>query len=146
MDVVNFKEHMIVVWDFGHQPTQLCDADYGTAGRHWRRLLYPEARPVKQKTPVSHDLLSELTRALSRVPGTTLGSLSDLREAVHRFAERENRRGSPLSDTILAVHRELMTAEDDVMAQFLATEPRDPALARQVRAWVSEGYLRTQSS
>ena len=101
---------------------------------------------MKQKTPVSHDLLSELTRALSRVPGTTLGSLSDLREAGHRFAERENRRGSPLSDTILAVHRELMTAEDDVMAQFLATEPRDPALARQVRAWVSEGYLRTQSS
>jgi hypothetical protein len=91
-------------------------------------------------------LLSELTRALSRVPGTTLGSLSDLRAAVHRFAERESHRGSPLEETILAVHRELMAAEDDVMAQFLATEPRDPALARQVRAWCSEGYVKRTSS
>ena len=101
---------------------------------------------MKHNTPVSHDLLSELTRALSRVPGTTLGSLSDLRAAVHRFAERENRRGSPLADTILAVHRELMAAEDDVMAQFLATEPRDPDLARQVRAWCSEGYRKRNSA
>ena len=101
---------------------------------------------MKQNPQVSHDLLSELTRALSRVPGTTLDSLSDLRDAVHRFAQRENLRGSPLEETILAVHRELMAAEDDVMAQFLATEPRDPALARQVRAWCSEGYRKRKTA
>jgi len=101
---------------------------------------------MKRNPQVSHDLLSELTRALSRVPGTTLDSLSDLRDAVHRFAQRENLRGSPLEETILAVHRELMAAEDDVMAQFLATEPRDPALARQVRAWCSEGYRKRKTA
>ena len=101
---------------------------------------------MKQNPQVSHDLLSELTRALSRVPGTTLDSLSDLRDAVHRFAQRGNLRGSPLEETILAVHRELMAAEDDVMAQFLATEPRDPALARQVRAWCSEGYRKRKTA
>ncbi len=88
----------------------------------------------------SHDLLSELTLALGRTPGTALGSLHDLRAAVHRFAERERRHGLSLEDIMLAVHRELMAAEDEVMAMLLATEPRDPALARQVRAWCSEGY------
>jgi hypothetical protein len=88
----------------------------------------------------SHDLLSELTRALRRLPGTALDSLHELRDAVHGFAQRERKRGAPLEDSILAVHRELMAAEDDVMSSLLATESRDPALARQVRAWCSEGY------
>lgn len=95
---------------------------------------------MTKSSEASRDLPSELTRALRRLPGTTLGSLHDLRDAVHKFAAREERRGSPLEDTILAVHRELMAAEDELMAMFLATEPRDPALARQVRAWCSEGY------
>lgn len=95
---------------------------------------------MPESPALSHDLLSELTRALKRVPGTAPGSLHDLRDAVHGFARRERLRGSPLEDSILAVHRELMTAEDEVMAMLLATEPRDPALARQVRAWCSEGY------
>lgn len=90
---------------------------------------------------VSHDLLSELTRALTRLPGTALDSLDGLRDAVHGFAHRQRLRGAPLEDSILAVHRELMAAEDEVMAAFLSTEPRDPALARQVRAWCSEGYI-----
>ena len=89
---------------------------------------------------MSHDLLSELTRALTRVPGTALQSLHGLRDAVHGFAKREKLRGAPLEESILAVHRELMAAEDEVMATLLSTEPRDPALARQVRAWCSEGY------
>ena len=96
---------------------------------------------MPESPQLSHDLLSELTRALRRVPGTALGTLHDLRDVVHRFGRRERLRGSPLEDSILAVHRELMDAEDEVMSTLLATEPRDPALARQVRAWCSEGYL-----
>lgn len=95
---------------------------------------------MPEASRVSHDLLSELTRALRRLPGTALGTLHDLRDAVYGFAQREESRGAPLEEAILAVHRELMVAEDEVMAEFLATEPRDPALARQVRAWCSEGY------
>ena len=95
---------------------------------------------MSESTQQSHDLLSELTRALTRLPGTALDSLHGLRDAVHGFAQREKLRGSPLEDSILAVHRELMVAEDEVMAALLSTEPRDPALARQVRAWCSEGY------
>lgn len=93
----------------------------------------------------SRDLPSELIRALRRLPGTPLASLHDLRDAVHNFASRAEHRGSPLEETILAVHRELMEAEDEIMSTVLATEPRDPALARQVRAWCSEGYrMRSQ--
>jgi hypothetical protein len=95
---------------------------------------------MPEESHVSHDLLSELIRALTRLPGTALDSLHGLRDAVHGFARRERLRGAALEDSILAVHRELMTAEDEVMASFLSTEPRDPALARQVRAWCSEGY------
>jgi hypothetical protein len=95
---------------------------------------------MPQSQQHSHDLLSELTRALTRLPGTALGSLHELRDAVHGFGRRERQRGSLLEDTILAVHRELMTAEDEVMPTLLSTEARDPALARQVRAWCSEGY------
>lgn len=94
----------------------------------------------KQSPEVPHDLLGELTRALARHPGTALASLVDLRSAIHGFSRREMIRGTPMSDTILAVHRELMDAEDEVMATLLAIEPRDPALARQLRAWCSEGY------
>lgn len=93
-----------------------------------------------QPTQPSRDLGSELIRALRRLPDTPLASLHDLRDAVHNFASRAENRGSPLEDAILAVHRELMAAEDEIMSAFLSTEPRDPALARQVRAWCSEGY------
>ena len=95
---------------------------------------------MSQSPEVSHDLLSELTRALTRLPGTALDSLHGLRDAVHGFGHRQRLRGTPLEESILAVHRELMAAEDEVMATLLSTEPRDPALARQVRAWCSEGY------
>jgi hypothetical protein len=100
-------------------------------------------RPLQTLPQDSHDLLSELTRALRRVPGTALGSLHALRNAVFRFAERDRRHGLPLEESILGVHRELMAAEDEVMSNLLSTEPRDPALARQVRAWCSESYTTT---
>jgi len=114
------------------------NATFGATGD---AFFFPRRRRMPEIPEVSHDLLSELTRALTRLPGTALDSLDGLRDAVHGFAHRQRLRGAPLEDSILAVHRELMAAEDEVMAAFLSTEPRDPALARQVRAWCSEGYI-----
>jgi hypothetical protein len=126
---------------FHYQPTPFSAAfSFATFGATGDAFSFARRRCMPGTPEVSHDLLSELTRALTRLPGTALDSLDGLRDSVHGFAKRQRLRGTSLEDSILAVHRELMAAEDEVMAAFLSTEPRDPALARQVRAWCSEGY------
>jgi hypothetical protein len=85
-------------------------------------------------------LSSALAKALERSIGTSMDSLHYLRDTVTSYAHRQGLRGVALDQVIVAVGRVLMDAEDDAMPDFIAAEPRDPELARQVRAWCVEGY------
>jgi hypothetical protein len=86
------------------------------------------------------DLPAALAEALERSVGTSLVSLHHLRSCVINYAKREERRGVPVNDVIVAVGRLLMAAEDDVIPKTDGTGARDPDLARQVRAWCAEAY------
>ena len=86
------------------------------------------------------DLPAALAEALERAVGTSVQTLHHLRSCVINYAKREERRGVPINDVIVAVGRLLMTAEDEAIPRPDGTEARDPELARQVRAWCSEAY------
>lgn len=86
------------------------------------------------------DLPTALSSALERALGTSLDSLHNLRGLVIGFARRQYAQGVPLNDVIVAVGRQLMSAEDDAVPRPGAAEARDPELARQLRAWCAEGY------
>jgi hypothetical protein len=86
------------------------------------------------------DLPAALADALARGVGTSLDSLHHLRSSVINYARREEKRGVPVNDVIVAVGRLLMAAEDDVVPKTDGSSARDPDLARQVRAWCAEAY------
>jgi hypothetical protein len=88
------------------------------------------------------DLPTALAEALERTVGSSLDSLLDLRTLVIGYARRQHAQGVPLNDVIVAVGRQLMSAEDDAVPRSGATEARDPELARQLRAWCAEGYAK----
>jgi hypothetical protein len=81
-----------------------------------------------------------LAEALDRAVGISVQSLHHLRSCVINYANREQRRGTPINDVIVAVGRLLMDAEDDALPKTDGRGTRDPELARQVRAWCAEAY------
>jgi len=86
------------------------------------------------------DLPAALAEALERAVGTSVQSLHHLRDCVTNYAKREQRRGVPVNDVIVAVGRLLMAAEDDIVPKANGSQARDPELARQIRAWCAEAY------
>ena len=88
------------------------------------------------------DLPTALANALERAVGTSLDSLHNLRGLIIGYARRQEAHGVPLNDVIVAVGRQLMTAEDDALPRDGVAEARDPELARQLRAWCAEGYAK----
>ena len=82
------------------------------------------------------DLLSQ---ALNRAVNTSLSSLESLRDAVQAYTLHEKNRGMPLDSIMRGISSVLMEMEDE-RASPEDTSPRDPKLARQLRAWCSESY------
>lgn len=94
--------------------------------------------PESESPPRS--LPAALEDALSRAVGTSIHTLGHLRESVIDYSRRQAAHRVPLNDVIVAVGRLLMTAEDNVTARENGEVMRDPELARQIRAWCSQGY------
>ncbi len=86
---------------------------------------------------------SALAQALDRALGTSLDSLHLLRQSVRTYTGHQKSRGIPLDGVMLALSAVLMEAEDERMRGVEVQGPRDPELARQLRAWCSEDYSGT---
>jgi len=83
-----------------------------------------------------------LAQALDRALGTSLDSLHSLRQAVRSYTAHQKARGIPLDRVMVALSGVLMEAEDERVNGADTGGPRDPELARQLRAWCSEDYSR----
>ena len=94
--------------------------------------------PNESESP-SPSLGRLLTQALDRSVETSLTSLETLREAVRAYTRNEKNRGIPLDSVMRGISGVLMQMEDD-RASADDVSPRDPVLARQLRAWCSEHY------
>ena len=80
-----------------------------------------------------------LGQALDRSVATSLASLESLREAVRAYTRNEKKRGIPLDGVMRRISAALMEMEDERSSGEVMS-PRDPKLARQLRAWCSEHY------
>jgi len=87
-----------------------------------------------------------LAQALDRAVGTSLNSLDLLREAIRSYAMNQRARGVPLDHVMVAVGGVLMDAEDERIGKPGLSVSRDPDLARQLRAWCSEYYMRSPAT
>jgi len=101
--------------------------------------------PNNTSQPPTH-LSAELARALDRAVGTSLDSLDLLRKAIRTYAMDQKARGIPLDQVMVTVGRVLMDVEDDRIGLPQLAALRDPDLARQLRAWCSEYYMRTPAT
>jgi hypothetical protein len=80
-----------------------------------------------------------LEQALDRAVDSSLSSLESLRDAVGSYTRHEKNRGMSLDSIMRGISSVLMQVEDE-RASPEDTSPRDPKLARQLRAWCSECY------
>ena len=80
-----------------------------------------------------------LAQALGRAVDSSLSSLESLRDAVQSYTRHEKNRGMPLDSIMRGISGVLMEMEDEC-ASPEDISPRDPKLARQLRAWCSECY------
>jgi hypothetical protein len=81
-----------------------------------------------------------LGQALDRSVETSLSSLETLRDAVRAYTRNEKNRGMPLDTVMRGISTALMEMEDERVSGD-GMSPRDPKLARQLRAWCSEHYV-----
>ena len=97
------------------------------------------------ETPDSPPALlgTALAQALDRALGTSLDSLHQLRQSVRTYTGHQKSRGIPLDGVMMALSAVLMEVEDERRRGAELEGPRDPELARQLRAWCSEDYSRT---
>lgn len=96
---------------------------------------------VKTPDDPSFILGDALALALDRATGASLASIRGLHDAVRNYTTHQNGRGVPLDDIIRALSSALMALEDERMRDINETAWRDPKLATQLRAWVSEAYF-----
>ena len=80
-----------------------------------------------------------LAEALARSAETSLSSLGALHNAVRAYTRNEKNRGMSLDSVMRGISSTLMEMEDE-RAWSDEESPRDPMLARQLRAWCSEHY------
>jgi len=81
-----------------------------------------------------------LAQALDRSVETSLSSLESLRDAVRSYTRNEKNRGIALDGVMRGLSAKLMEMEDE-RSSSEEMSPRDPKLARQLRAWCSEHYV-----
>ena len=81
-----------------------------------------------------------LEEALDRSLETSLDSLAALRHSVRVYTQHQKSRGMTLDSVMRAISTSLMDVEDERRTELTPVPVRDPALARQLRAWCSEDY------
>lgn len=81
-----------------------------------------------------------LALALDRAVGSSLDSLIMLRKSVRSYTSHQKSRGVTLDDIMRALGTTLMEVEDERSKESDVDVVRDPALARQLRAWCSANY------
>lgn len=117
------------------------DSGYLTAPNALLAALSLTGRQMSNKPDSPSAALGDvLSLALDRAVGSSLDSLLVLRKSVNGYTAHQKARAVPLDDIMRALSTLLMEVEDERSANPDAAERRDPELARQLRAWCSEGY------